>query len=75
MLMRIVSGLAELLHGGEFESVAGTSRAIDVARLPTVVPREPTRMEVRMNQLTEVLPASFAVTPPGPGFDSASSSR
>lgn len=59
MLMRIVSGLAELLHGGEFETVAGTNRAIDVAQLPTVVPREPTRMEVRMNQLSEVLSSEF----------------
>ena len=59
MLMRIVSGLAELLQGGEFETVAGTNRAIDVAQLPTVVPREPTLMEVRMNQMSEILSSEF----------------
>ena len=59
MLMRIVSGLAELLQGGEFETVAGTNGAIDVAQLPTVVPREPTLMEVRMNQMSEILSSEF----------------
>jgi hypothetical protein len=54
-LKRIVSGLAQLLHGGGFEAVAGAERAIDVALPPVTVPRAPTRMEVRMNQISEIL--------------------
>ena len=54
-LMRIVNGLSHLLQGGGFEGVAGAPRAIDVALPPAKVARPPTKMEVRMNQISEVL--------------------
>ena len=58
-LLRIVRGLATLLHGGGFESLSGAPRAIDVALPPPPVPRAPTRMESRMNQISEVLASEF----------------
>ena len=58
-LMRIVSGLAQLLHGGGFESVAGAKHAISVAAPHELKPLEPTRLEATMNQVAATLATEF----------------
>ena len=58
-LMRIVSGLSQLLHGGGFESIAGTDRPISVAAPMTKAPPTPTRLEMTMNQVAEALATEF----------------
>lgn len=58
-LMRIVSGLAQLLQGGGFETIAGTKRAISVAAPIHHAPPKPTRIESTMNQVAAALASEF----------------
>lgn len=58
-LLRIVSGLAQLLHGGGFETIAGTKRAINVAAPLRYDLPQPSRLESTMNQISAALATEF----------------